>query len=84
MHSATGMRNGHSPGFPLRCAFHFTHNLSKIQFGNNTNIANYKALSKAITDANAELESMVKRFLSEGEAGKQKIRSLGGLDPSKH
>jgi hypothetical protein len=55
----------------------------EILFGSDTNIAKYKALSKAITDANAELESMVTRFLSEGEAGKAKIRSLGGLDSSK-
>lgn len=55
----------------------------KIQFGSDTNIAKYKTLSKAVTDANTELESLAKRFLSEGEAGKAKIRALGGLDSPK-
>jgi hypothetical protein len=54
----------------------------KIVFGSDTNIAKYKSLSKAVTDANAELASLAKRFLNEGEAGKANIRALGGLDSS--
>ena len=52
----------------------------KILFAGDTNIAKYKSLLKAVTDANNELESLAKRFVSEGEASKAKVRALGGLD----
>ena len=56
----------------------------KIVFGNDTNIAKYKVLAKAVTDANVELESLVKRFLSESETGKAKSAHSAGLIHPNH
>ena len=49
----------------------------KILFGNDANSAKYKELGKGVTDAANEMEALVKKFLSDAEAGKTKIREIG-------
>lgn len=52
----------------------------KIMFANAKNIAKYEELANQVTDACAELDALLQRFMSEAEAGKAKIRADGGID----
>jgi hypothetical protein len=52
----------------------------KILFPSDKNLAKYKELAKQVTDASDELHALVKRFMGEAEAGKSRIRAIGGID----